>query len=150
VANHKQAKKRARQSEIRRQRNMHVKTSVRTLVKRVRQSVDTIRVIDAGRQVHTQEVEKHLRGIIERRRTEYLGVAKENVLTLATDLLENGRTGKTFDREKHRSFLEELARADLFIASRALDRAASKGVFHDRNASRRISRLNLLVNSVAR
>ncbi len=151
MANHKQAKKRAIQSERRRLRNMHVKTGVRSLVKRVRYSIDTINLIDAGRQVHPQEVEKHLRSILDRRSPEYRRFSREDVLTGAQTLLDTGRKGgKHFDRDMHRSFLEQLARADLYMASRSLDRAASKGVVHRRNASRRVSRLTLLVNGVSR
>ena len=150
MATHKQAKKRAHQSERRRQRNMHVKSTVRTHVKRVRYAVDTIRTIDAGRQVHPQEVEKHLKGILERRANDYRAIEREVVLTKAQELLARGSETKKFDREKHRAFLEELARADLYIASRALSKAASRGVFHARNVSRRISRLSLMLNSVQR
>lgn len=151
MANHKQAKKRAIQSERRRLRNMHVKTTVRSLIKRVRYSVDTINLIDAGRQVHPQEVEKHLRSIIERRTPVYTRFGNEAVLTGAQTLLDTGRKGgKHFDRDMHRSFLESLARVDLHLAARMLDRAASKGVLHQRNAARRVSRLNLLVNGVSR
>jgi len=148
VANHNQAEKRARQSEHRRVRNLHVKSSVRTYVKRVRYAVETLRVLDAGRQVHAQEVEKHVRAILDRHAAEYQGIKRESVLTLAKELLAGASNSKKFDRDKHRAFLRDLAQADLFIATRVMTKAASKGVFHKRNIARRVSRLNLLVNSV--
>ncbi len=148
MANHKQAKKRARQAERRRQRNMHVKSTVRTLIKRVRNSVETIDHLDAGRQVHPQEVEKQLRSILERKAPEYERIERQDVLDKAKELLEKGRSGKTFDRAMHRNFLVTLASADLYIASKALAKAGSKGVFHRRNVSRRISRLHHMVNRV--
>jgi small subunit ribosomal protein S20 len=42
-----------------------------------------------------------------------------------------------------------LAKEKLAVAARALDRAVTKGVLHARSASRKISRLARLVNSVA-
>ena len=146
MANHKQAKKRARQSERRRQRNMNVKSTVRTLIKQVRYSAETIRHLDSGRQVHPQEAEKQIRSALDNREEHYRTTGHETMLVQARNLLENGRVDKAFNREMHRSFLVSLARADMHIACRALDKAASKGVFHRRNASRRISRLQRLVN----
>ncbi len=43
----------------------------------------------------------------------------------------------------------EEARARLGVAVRLLDRAVTKGVLHRNNASRRISRLTLAVNSIS-
>jgi ribosomal protein S20 len=150
VANHKQAEKRARQSESGRQRNLHVKSTVRTYVKRVRYAVETIEALDAGRNVHPQEVEKHVRGIIEKHANEYQHIKQEAVLTSAAALLASAGTGKKFDRVVHRAFLQGLAKADLLIATKAMTKAASKGVYHKRNVSRRVSRLNLLVNGILR
>ena len=39
MAVHKSAEKRMRQNEVRRMRNRHVKTSIKTLIKRVREAV---------------------------------------------------------------------------------------------------------------
>ena len=44
---------------------------------------------------------------------------------------------------------KELAVAELAKATSAIDKAASKGVYHKNNAARKVSRLAKLVNSVA-
>ena len=44
---------------------------------------------------------------------------------------------------------KELAKAELLKATSAIDKAASKGVYHKNTASRKISRLNLAVNKMA-
>jgi small subunit ribosomal protein S20 len=56
-----------------------------------------------------------------------------------------------------RAFREALASGDrtkaaeaLTVASRELQKAASKGVLHTRNASRRVSRMMLAYNSAAK
>lgn len=86
MAVHKSAEKRMRQNETRRMRNRHVKTSIKTMVKRVREAVQ----------------EK--------------------------------------DEAKAK---EALARVIPLV-----DKAASKGVLHWRNRSRKISRLTRLINSM--
>ena len=60
-------------------------------------------------------------------------------------------------RSKVRAFREALATGDrekatlaLGVANRELQKAASKGVLHARNASRRVSRLNLAFNTAAK
>lgn len=44
---------------------------------------------------------------------------------------------------------KEAATAALLAATSAIDKAASKGVYHKNTASRKISRLNLAVNKLA-
>jgi len=86
LAIHKSAGKRMRQNETRRMRNRHVKTSIKTLVKRVREAV----------------------------------------------------------QEKNEAKAKEaLARIIPLV-----DKAASQGVLHWRNGSRKISRLTRLVNTM--
>lgn len=87
MANHKSALKRIRQNEKRRARNRYWKSTMRTIIKQVRQHV------------------------------------------------EEGN-------------LEE-AQSALRDATSTIARVASKGVIHKRTASRRISRLTLLVNKLA-
>lgn len=86
MANHKSAIKRHRQSEKRRERNSSVKSTIKTAVKKVHESV--------------------------------------------------------------KSANDEEARANLKAATTLLDSAVSKGVLHRNNASRRISRLTVEVNSI--
>ena len=43
----------------------------------------------------------------------------------------------------------EAAKAALLNATSAIDKAASKGVYHKKTVSRKISRLNLAVNKLA-
>ncbi len=43
---------------------------------------------------------------------------------------------------------KEAAKAALLAATSTIDKAASKGVYHKNNASRKISRLNLAVNKM--
>lgn len=43
---------------------------------------------------------------------------------------------------------KEAAKAALLAATSTIDKAASKGVYHKNNASRKISRLNLAVNKL--
>jgi small subunit ribosomal protein S20 len=86
LAVHKSAEKRMRQSETRRVRNRHVKTNIKTMVKRVREAV----------------------------------------------------------QEKNETKAKEaLARVIPLV-----DKAASQGVIHWRNRSRKISRLTKLVNTM--
>ena len=44
---------------------------------------------------------------------------------------------------------KELAKAELLKATSAIDKAASKGVYHKNNASRKVSRLAKAVNQMA-
>ena len=44
---------------------------------------------------------------------------------------------------------KELAKAELLKATSAIDKAASKGVYHKNTAARKISRMNLAVNKMA-
>jgi small subunit ribosomal protein S20 len=86
LAVHKSAAKRMRQNETRRMRNRHIKTSIKTMVKRVREAV----------------------------------------------------------QEKNEAKAKEaLARIIPLV-----DKAASQGVIHWRNGSRKISRLTRLVNTM--
>lgn len=87
MANHKSALKRIRQNEKRNERNRHVRSTVRTFIKRVREAV----------------------------------AAKD----------------------------KEIAQEALKAAVPVIDGAASKGVIHSGNASRNISRLTKLVNTLA-
>ena len=43
---------------------------------------------------------------------------------------------------------EEAVKA-LIVATSAIDKAASKGIYHKNTAARKVSRLNLLVNKIA-
>ncbi len=87
MAHHKSALKRIKQNEKRNERNRHVRSTLRTFIKRVREAV----------------------------------AAKD-----AT-----------------------LARESLVAAIPYIDAAASKGVIHRSNASRNVSRLNKLVNTLS-
>jgi small subunit ribosomal protein S20 len=87
LAHHKSALKRIKQNAKRNERNRHVRSTLRTFIKRVREAV----------------------------------AAKD-----AT-----------------------LARESLVAAIPFIDAAASKGVIHRSNASRNVSRLNKLVNTLA-
>ena len=44
---------------------------------------------------------------------------------------------------------KEAAQANLLVAISEIDKAASKGVYHKNNASRRVSRLTAAVNKMA-
>ena len=87
MANHKSAAKRNKQNAIRNARNTHIRSTMRTLVKQVREAVA------AGEQ--------------------------------------------------------ETAQAALAIAISFIDKTATKGVIHKASASRKISRLTKLVNTLA-
>ena len=87
MANHKSAIKRHKQNLVRRARNVSVKSSIKTAVKKVRAAVEN------------KDLEK-----------------AQELLTLAT---------------------------------KSLDKAASKGIIHKNNASRRVSRLAKLVNTAS-
>jgi len=86
VANHKSALKRNRQNEVRNARNTHIRTTMRTFVKKIR-----------------------------------VAVSEGNL---------------------------EAAEAALANAVPYIDKTASKGVIHKATASRKISRLTKLVNSL--
>ena len=87
MAHHKSALKRIKQNKVRNTRNKHVRTTLRTLVKRVREAV------------------------------------------AAKDL--------------------EAANAALALAIPAIDKTSTKGVIHKATASRSVSRLTKLVNTIA-
>jgi small subunit ribosomal protein S20 len=55
LATHKSAEKRMRQNETRRVRNRHVKTSIKTMVKKVREAVQEKNEAKAG-QYHGSEI----------------------------------------------------------------------------------------------
>lgn len=86
MANHKSSLKRIKQTEKRTERNKHVRSTLRTFIKRVREAV----------------------------------AAKD--VTLAKEALA--------------------------VAIPVIDSAATKGVIHSSNASRNVSRLNKLVNTL--
>lgn len=87
MANHKSALKRIRQTEKRTDRNRHVRSTLRTFIKRVREAV----------------------------------ASKD----------------------------QAAATAALALAIPVIDSAATKGVIHSSNASRNVSRLTRLVNTLA-
>jgi small subunit ribosomal protein S20 len=86
LANHKSALKRIKQTEKRTERNKHIRSTLRTFIKRVREAV----------------------------------AAKDST----------------------------LAKEALAAAIPVIDSAATKGVIHSSNASRNVSRLNKLVNTL--
>ncbi|MBN2643900.1 MAG: 30S ribosomal protein S20 [Desulfuromonadaceae bacterium] len=86
MANHKSAVKRNRQAKVRTARNVHARSTMRTLVKKVREAV----------------------------------AAKE----------------------------KETAETALKAAMPYIDKCASKGIIHKATASRKISRLNKLINTL--
>ena len=87
MANHKSALKRIKQTEKRTDRNKHVRSTLRTFIKRVREAVAT----------------------------------KD----------------------------QEAAKTALALAIPVIDGAATKGIIHSSNASRNVSRLTKLVNTLA-
>ena len=87
MANHKSAIKRIKQTEKRTDRNKHVRSTLRTFIKRVREAVAT----------------------------------KD----------------------------QAAAKEALALAIPVIDAAATKGIIHSSNASRNVSRLNKLVNTLA-
>ena len=142
MANHRQALKRAKQAEKRRQRNMAVKSRIRTRVRALRYAVDLVGQLQTGRNIHPQEVEKHLRWLSE-------GKSDDLKRLGYTDLVDEAKTLlASYDADKHAAVLRKLARADLKESARLIGKAASKGVVHRRTASRRVSRLTRLVNAV--
>jgi len=142
VANHKQAAKRARQSERRRQRNTAVKSRIRTRVRALRSSVDQLKTLEAGRNIHPQDVEKHLQWLTSAKVKDLGRLGYGEVIDEATKLL------KTYDSDGHMALLKKLAHADLKESTRLLAKAGSKGVMHKRTVSRRISRLTKMVDGL--
>jgi len=142
LANHRQALKRAKQAERRRQRNMAVKSRIRTRVRALRYAVDLVSQLEAGRNIHPQEVEKHLRWLSESKSADLTRTGFGELVDEAKTLLAG------YDQGKHAAFLRKLARADLRESTRLIGKAASKGVLHKRTAARRISRLSKLVNTI--
>ena len=142
MANHKQAAKRARQAERRRQRNMAVKSRIRTRVRALRYAVDQLKTLEAGRNIHPQDVEKHLRGLTEGKSQDLDRLGFKDITDDAKKLL-----GK-YDADGHAALLKKLAKADLKESTRLLSKAASKGVLHKRTVSRRISRLTKMVDGL--
>lgn len=142
MANHKQAAKRARQSEVRRQRNVAVKSRISTRVRALRATIDKIRLLEAGRSIHPQDVEKHLRWLSEGKSKDLAQLGFEGIAEGATKLLAK------YDAKGHAQLLRDLAQADLKESTRLLSKAGSKGVMHHRTVGRRISRLTKLVDSV--
>ena len=140
MANHKQAAKRARQSERRRQRNVAVKSRIRTRVRAIRYALGQVEQLQAGRTIHPQEVEKHLRWLSEGKATDLEGLGFKELGDEAKALI------KKYDAAKHQAFLIRLAEADLKESTKLYYKAASKGVMHKRTAARRVSRLARMVH----
>lgn len=73
MANHKSALKRISQSERRRKRNQHIRTKMRTVVKRYREALDAGNAAQAGEAFKTVEREIRRaasRGVIPKRRAD--------------------------------------------------------------------------------
>jgi small subunit ribosomal protein S20 len=73
LANHKSALKRIRQSETRRKRNQHVRTQMRTLVKRCREafeSADPAKAADAFKVAEREIRRAATKGIIPKQRAD--------------------------------------------------------------------------------
>ena len=81
--------------------------------------------------------------------------AKKRILVSQTRADRNKaiRTGVKTAVKKVRAAVEAgdkaAAQAALLEATSTIDKASSKGVYHDNNASRKISRLNKTVNEMA-
>jgi len=121
---------------------MAVKSRIRTRVRALRYAVDLVNQLEAGRNIHPQEVEKHLRWLTEGKAADLQRIGYADLVDEAKSLIGG------YDAARHATFLRRLARADLKESARLIGKAASKGVLHKRTASRRISRLSLLVNRV--
>ena len=76
--------------------------------------------------------------LVAKKREERNKAAKSKVKTLVKKVEAAAKAGNK----------EEAAKA-LIVATSAIDKAASKGIYHKNTASRKISRLNLLVNKIA-
>lgn len=73
MANHKSSLKRSRQSESRRKRNQHIRTQMRTLVKRCREafeSGDASRATDAFKIAEREIRRAATRGVIPKQRAD--------------------------------------------------------------------------------
>ena len=73
MANHKSALKRIRQSERRRKRNQHIRTRMRSMVKRCREALDTGDSAQAGEafKVAEREIRRAAtRGVIPKQRAD--------------------------------------------------------------------------------
>lgn len=81
--------------------------------------------------------------------------AKKRILVNQTKALRNKMTKsavKTAVKKVDAAIAandKELAKAELLKATSAIDKAASKGIYHKNTASRKISRMNLAVNKMA-
>ena len=81
--------------------------------------------------------------------------AKKRILVNQTKALRNKMTKsavKTAIKKVDAAIAandKELAKAELLKATSAIDKAASKGIYHKNTASRKISRMNLVVNKMA-
>ena len=76
--------------------------------------------------------------LVAKKREERNKAAKSKVKTLVKKVEAAAKAGNK----------EEAAKA-LIVATSAIDKAASKGIYHKNTAARKISRLNLLVNKIA-
>ncbi|HCA21513.1 MAG TPA: 30S ribosomal protein S20 [Lachnospiraceae bacterium] len=76
--------------------------------------------------------------LVAKKREERNKAAKSKVKTLIKKVEAAAKAGNK----------EEAAKA-LIVATSAIDKAASKGIYHKNTAARKISRLNLLVNKIA-
>ena len=76
--------------------------------------------------------------LVTKKREERNKAAKSKVKTLVKKVEAAAKAGNK----------EEAAKA-LIVATSAIDKAASKGIYHKNTAARKISRLNLLVNKIA-
>ena len=81
--------------------------------------------------------------------------AKKRILVNQTKALRNKMTKsavKTAIKKVDAAIAandKELAKAELLKATSAIDKAASKGIYHKNTASRKISRMNLAVHKMA-
>ena len=81
--------------------------------------------------------------------------AKKRILVNQTKALRDKMTKSAvnIDKKKVDAAIaandKELAKAELLKATSAIDKAASKGIYHKNTASRKISRMNLAVNKMA-
>ena len=76
--------------------------------------------------------------LVAKKREERNKAAKSKVKTLIKKVEAAAKAGNK----------EEAAKA-LIVATSAIDKAASKGIYHKNTAARKVSRLNLLVNKIA-
>ena len=76
--------------------------------------------------------------LVAKKREERNKAAKSKVKTLIKKVEAAAKAGNK----------EEAAKA-LIVATSAIDKAASKGIYHKNTAAKKISRLNLLVNKIA-